>query len=82
MKIHEYLAKDILRAEKVRVPRSCLVTSEELAEEKSLRKCLERLGFPQVLKAQVLVGGRMKAGELWLPKIWKKVSKVLGRFWG
>ncbi|WP_448378210.1 ATP-grasp domain-containing protein [Fervidobacterium sp.] len=64
MKIHEYLAKDILRAEKVKVPRSYLVTSEELAEEKSLNKCLERLGFPQVLKAQVLVGGRMKAGGI------------------
>jgi succinyl-CoA synthetase beta subunit len=82
MKIHEYLAKDILRAEKVRVPRGYLITSEELAEEKSLRKCLERLGFPQVLKAQVLVGGRMKAGGIVvaenLEKSLEGIRKILG----
>ncbi|QIV77790.1 succinate--CoA ligase [Fervidobacterium pennivorans subsp. carthaginiensis] len=82
MKIHEYLAKDILRAERVKVPRSYLVTSEELAEEKFLRKCLERLGFPQVLKAQVLVGGRMKAGGIVLAEDLEKslegIKKILG----
>jgi len=82
VKIHEYLAKDILRAEGVRVPRSYLVTSEELAEEKSLTKCLERLGFPQVLKAQVLVGGRMKAGGIVVAEDLEKsiegIKKILG----
>ncbi len=63
MKVHEYLAKDILRSEGIRVPRSVLVTEENLSTEKDLIiESIEKLGFPQVLKSQVLVGGRMKAG--------------------
>ncbi len=56
MKVHEYVGKKILRDYGLKVPRSVLVTRIEdypLAES---------VGFPQVLKAQVLVGGRMKAG--------------------
>jgi succinyl-CoA synthetase beta subunit len=63
VKVHEYLAKDILRTEGIRVPRSVLITPELMNEDETkVAKFVEKIGFPQVLKAQVLVGGRMKAG--------------------
>ncbi|ODN30521.1 ATP-grasp domain-containing protein [Fervidobacterium thailandense] len=58
MKVQEYVAKRILDKHGLRVPKSIFVTSYNEEVEKGLLK----LGFPVVLKSQVLVGGRMKAG--------------------
>lgn len=63
MKVHEYVGKRILKSYGLKVPKSFLVNGTE-----DVKKVLEKsesfleIGFPQVLKAQVLVGGRMKAG--------------------
>lgn len=57
MKIHEYQAAEILRASGVPVPDGVL-----LSEVQDIENAVEKLGFPLVLKAQVLVGGRGKAG--------------------
>ncbi|AMW32168.1 succinyl-CoA synthetase beta subunit [Fervidobacterium changbaicum] len=69
MKVHEYLAKRVLKAEGVRIPSGVLITREDILENLSgFSERLSLLGFPQVLKAQVLVGGRMKAGGVKIVK--------------
>ena len=57
MKIHEYQAKEIFARYSIPVTREivCYTTDEVLA-------ATEKLGFPSVVKAQVLTGGRGKAG--------------------
>ena len=64
MKIHEYQAKEIFATFGIPVPR------ERVASKPSEAPALAReLGMPVVIKAQVLVGGRGKAGGV------KKVEK-------
>jgi succinyl-CoA synthetase beta subunit len=57
MKIHEYQAKQILARYHVPIPRGELAATP--AEARSIAKAY---GVPVVVKAQVLVGGRGKAG--------------------
>lgn len=57
MKIHEYQAKEVFARHGVPVPRGKVVTSPEEAEA-----FVRELGARVVVKAQVLVGGRGKAG--------------------
>ncbi len=57
MKIHEYQAQGILKSHGLPVPDSEVVTDPADA-----RKAAERMGGPVVVKAQVHVGGRGKAG--------------------
>jgi succinyl-CoA synthetase beta subunit len=55
--IHEYQAKELLRAEGVPIPRGDVATTPEEAEAAA-----RRLGGKVVVKAQVHAGGRGKAG--------------------
>ncbi|MCF7854240.1 MAG: acetate--CoA ligase family protein [Candidatus Pacebacteria bacterium] len=57
MNLYEYQAKQLFADTGISVPRSCLA---ETAEE--LDKCVADTGVPCMLKAQVLRGGRGKAG--------------------
>jgi succinyl-CoA synthetase beta subunit len=57
MKIHEYQAKDLFAAGGIPVPAGTVVTTADEAE-----KVASDIGKPVVVKAQVLVGGRGKAG--------------------
>lgn len=59
MKIHEYQAIQIFKNFGIPIPGGEVVT--DLAEGLAIA---QRLGFPLVLKAQVLVGGRGKAGGI------------------
>ncbi len=63
MKLHEYQAKSILSAEGVHIPESGLATTASEAKQIALE-----LEYPVVLKAQVLTGGRGKAGGIKLVK--------------
>lgn len=64
MKIHEYQAKEILRRHNVPTPEGKVATTAEEAV-----KIAEDFGaFPVVVKAQVHVGGRGKAGGVKLAK--------------
>ncbi len=65
MKIHEYQAKEIFKSQGIPVPRE-MVTETPLAAKSAAAE----IGLPVVLKAQVLVGGRGKAGGV------KKVEKL------
>ena len=59
MRLHEYQAKQIFSKHGIRIP------SGELAESiEDVQKIAEKLGGRVVLKSQVLVGGRGKAGGI------------------
>lgn len=77
MKIHEYQAKEILKRFGIPVPDGKVATTPEEAE-----KIANELGAPLVVKAQVHVGGRGKAGGVKLVKTPEEAkeaaSKILG----
>jgi len=57
MKLFEYQAKEIFKDFGISVPESCLVASAD-----ALEAAVDTVGLPCVVKAQVLHGGRGKAG--------------------
>lgn len=59
MKVHEYVAKDIFKKNGIPIPTSLLAETPPEAE-----KAAEKINKPVVLKSQVLVGGRGKAGGI------------------
>jgi succinyl-CoA synthetase beta subunit len=59
MKLHEYQAKQIFAKHGIKIPRGALAESPE-----GVRRAAEELGGKVVLKAQVLAGGRGKAGGI------------------
>ena len=77
MKIHEYQAKAVLQQYNVPIPPNKMVTSVELA-----KNVVNEIGFPCVIKAQVQVGGRGKAGGVKLAKnldeLIENATKILG----
>jgi len=78
MKIHEYQAKAILREYGVKTPQG------EVADNAAdARKIAEKLGaFPVVVKSQVLVGGRGKAGGVKLGKSLDEAEQLAGQILG
>jgi succinyl-CoA synthetase beta subunit len=77
MNIHEYQAKEILRAHGVPVPPGEVATTPEQAAE-----IASRYGGEVVIKAQVHAGGRGKAGGVKLAKdpseVREKAEQILG----
>ncbi len=59
MKLHEYQSKQIFARYDIPIPEG-----EVAATPQEARAIAERLGLPVVIKAQVLVGGRGKAGGI------------------
>ncbi len=70
MKLYEYQAKEIFSKYDIPVPREVLACSSEDAV-----KSAEEIGLPVVLKAQVLTGGRGKAGGVKVVKDREEVSR-------
>ena len=58
MRLYEYEGKELFKRESIPTPRGKLARDVESALGAS-----EEMGFPVVLKAQVLTGGRGKAEE-------------------
>lgn len=77
MKIHEYQAKAILKSFGAPVPDGQVATSARDA-----RKIVERIGFPAVVKAQVHVGGRGKAGGVKLANKLAELEAAAGSILG
>ncbi len=77
MRIHEYEAKNLLKQSRIPVPRGDIATSPEDA-----RRVAEEIGLPVTVKAQVLAGGRGKAGGIKfsedLGEVEELARKVLG----
>ncbi len=76
MKLFEYEAKKILEQFGIRTPKWILARNLEEAKEAA-----SKIGYPVVIKAQVLVGGRGKAGGIQFAKEEKeledKFNKIL-----
>jgi succinyl-CoA synthetase beta subunit len=77
MKIHEYQAKEIFAAFGIPVPRERVASTP--AEAAALAR---ELGMPVVIKAQVLVGGRGKAGGVKKVESPDQVEAVAGSILG
>jgi succinyl-CoA synthetase beta subunit len=77
MKIHEYQAKELFRTRGVPVPRGEVVTTPEAA-----REVAQRYGRQVVVKAQVLVGGRGKAGGVKLARDAGEAERAAGAILG
>ena len=75
MKLFEYEAKQILAREGVTVPRSILLEAGEDPAEKAAQAGLQP---PIVVKAQVLVGGRGKAGGVRVAGSWEELRRIAG----
>lgn len=77
MKLHEYQAKQIFAEAGIPVPREQLVKTPLEANDAAIA-----IGIPVVLKAQVLVGGRGKAGGIKrvdnLDEVEPTAEKILG----
>ena len=77
MKIHEYQAKEIFARYSIPVTREivCYSTDEVVA-------ATEKLGFPSVVKAQVLTGGRGKAGGVKLIRTTEEAREAAHKILG
>jgi succinyl-CoA synthetase beta subunit len=77
MKIHEYQAKELFARAGIPVPPGTVVENAARAEAEA-----ERIGKPVVVKAQVLVGGRGKAGGVKIARTpaeaREKAAQILG----
>jgi succinyl-CoA synthetase beta subunit len=77
MRLHEYQSKEIFSTYQIPIPRGRLASTPDEA-----KLIAEELTPPVVLKAQVLVGGRGKAGGIRLVKspeeAQEEASKILG----
>ncbi len=82
MKIHEYQAKAILRKYGVKTPAGDVAQTPEEAAAISKRLLDEGASLPHVVKSQVLVGGRGKAGGIKLANSPDEVREVAGRILG
>ncbi len=77
MKIHEHQAVDFFERYGIPVPKRVLCFSEE-----EVGANFDKIGSPSVVKAQVLVGGRGKAGGVKLVKTKEEATKVAGQILG
>ncbi len=77
MNIHEYQAKDILRAEGVPIPAGEVATTAEQVEA-----IASRIGGMVVVKAQVHTGGRGKAGGVKLAKSPTEAREIASKILG
>ncbi|MDY6872556.1 MAG: ADP-forming succinate--CoA ligase subunit beta [Chloroflexota bacterium] len=77
MRLHEYQSKEVFASNNIPIPRGRLASTPEEAKH-----IAEELNGPVVLKAQVLVGGRGKAGGVRLVRspeeAEEEAAKILG----
>lgn len=71
MKLYEYQAKELFSQKKIPVPQGIVCETPEEA-----RLAFEKMGDDVVLKSQVLVGGRGKAGGIKFPKVADEAYKM------
>ncbi len=77
LNLHEYQSKRIFAKFGIPVPQGEVATTPE-----EVRQIAERMGTPVVVKAQVLVGGRGKAGGIKLARTPEEAEEVARRILG
>ena len=76
MKLHEYQSKRIFAKYGVPIPNGDIATTPTEAQEVA-----RRLGGSVVVKSQVLVGGRGKAGGIKVAKNAHQAEQLPNKFW-
>jgi len=71
MKVHEYQARELFKEFGIPVSDARVAETPE-----EVKLAAEKIGFPVVVKAQVLVGGRGKAGGVKLAKTAEEAEKI------
>ncbi|MDP3788830.1 MAG: ADP-forming succinate--CoA ligase subunit beta [Candidatus Omnitrophota bacterium] len=77
MKLHEYQAKEILKAQGVPVPQGAVADNSAAG-----LAIAQSLGFPLAIKAQIYVGGRGKAGAIRIASDQEELQKALTEILG
>ena len=77
MNLHEYQSKELFRAAGIPVPPGEVASAVDQAAE-----IAARLGYPVVVKAQVLIGGRGKAGGVKVVRSPEDLRREAGRILG
>jgi succinyl-CoA synthetase beta subunit len=77
MNLHEYQGKELFRAAGIPVPPGEVAKTADEAVT-----IAGRLGYPAVVKAQVLIGGRGKAGGVKVVKTPEEMAREAGRILG
>ena len=77
MKIHEYQAIQIFQ--KAGIP---VISGRVALDVSEAGKIADDIGYPVVLKSQVLVGGRGKAGGIKVVQNKKELEKMFGQLKG
>ena len=77
MNLHEYQSKELFRAAGIPVP-----PGEVASRVEDALQAAERFGYPVVVKAQVLIGGRGKAGGIKVVRSGEDLSREAGRILG
>ncbi len=77
LKIHEYQARELFEKEGIPLPRGALCSTREEA-----KRAAEEIGKPVVVKAQILVAGRGKAGGVKLAQTPSEAYDVAGKLLG
>ncbi len=77
MNLHEYQSKDLFRAAGIPVP-----PGETAATVEEAVQAAARFGYPVVVKAQVLIGGRGKAGGVKVVRGPEDLAREAGRILG
>jgi succinyl-CoA synthetase beta subunit len=77
MNLHEYQGKELFRAAGIPVPPGEVAKTADEAVA-----IAGRLGYPAVVKAQVLIGGRGKAGGVKVVKTPEEMAREAGRILG
>src|SRR5438477_9750558 len=77
LNLHEYQSKELFRAAGIPVPPGEVATTVEEAAQAAAR-----FGYPVVVKAQVLIGGRGKAGGVKVVRgpedLGQQTARILG----
>ena len=71
LRLYEFEGKEIFSRYGIKIPRGAVASSPEEVE-----KAIDTVGLPAVLKAQVLVGGRGKAGGIRIARSREEAVKI------
>ena len=77
VKLHEYQSKSLFALHGIPVPQGCVATTPEEA-----RRAADALGVPVAVKAQVLIGGRGKAGGIRLAGTFEEAEEAAAAILG
>lgn len=73
MRLYEFEGKEIFSKYGIKIPKGVVISSKE-----EVGAAIERVGLPAVLKAQILVGGRGKAGGIRVVRSPEEAYRVAG----